>query len=205
MKKILLLIIVALLLNGCRYVDTREVYVDARAQDELEIPEGLDKPNSSSTLEIPEINENQKVSKSSKIAPPDMPIRTKQSEDGSVRIENEKGYPLLTAKVDKAAMLEAMQKVDLENWSITSVDEEACVIALTYVDQAAKERENANFIKKIFTRKKFYSDYSGVYQLICTPKNSVTQARFSKQNGDAAKSFIADNVMTKLYDVFTSK
>ena len=200
MKKILLLLVAAFLLNGCRYVNTQEQYVNAKVSPELTIPEGVDKPNTTSTLNIPKAGSQKAAEVSS--APPDMPIRTKQSEDGSKRIENKKGYPVLTIKSDKDNAWSKMLALEIESWSISEKNEDTCNVALTHVDQEAKGREDAGFIKKIFTREKYYSDYSGIYQLQCVVKGSVIDIKFSKQDGSAAKSFLADSIMNKLYDLF---
>lgn len=200
MKKTLLLIVAALLLNGCRYINTQEQYVNAKVSPELTIPEGVDTPNTTSTLNVPSAT-SQSVSEFNS-APPDMPIRTIQSEDGSKRIENINGYPVLTIKSDEDNVWPKMLALEVENWSLSEKNEADCNISLTFSDQEAKERQESGFIKKIFTRKKYYSDYSGVYQLKCVGNGSVVEVKFSKQDGSAAKSFLADNIMNKLYDLF---
>ncbi len=200
MKKTLLLIVAAFLLNGCRYVNTQEQYVNAKVSPELTIPEGVDTPNTTSTLNVPSAASQSAAEVNS--APPDMPIRTKQTDDGSKRIENKNGYPVLTIKSDKDNAWSKMSSLELENWSIAEQNEENCNISLTYVDQEAEGRKNSGFIKKIFTRDKYYSDYSGIYQLECSVKGSVVEMKFSKQDGSTAKSFLADNIMNKLYDLF---
>ena len=203
MKKLLLLTIVALFLNGCRYINTKERYVEATASPELTIPEGIDEPNSSSTLDVPEIGSEQAaVTINSNNAPPDMPLRTKQSDNGDLRIENINGFPVLKVKTDKLYMWEAMNNLEIENWTVAEADESTCVMALEYNDQSARERENANFIRKIFTRSKFYSDYSGIYNLTCSQTGSITEVTFTKKDGSAAISFLADSVMTNLFGLF---
>jgi uncharacterized lipoprotein len=203
MKKLLLLAIVALFINGCRYIDTKEKYVDAHESSKLTIPTGVDEPNSSSTLEIPKIvSEKVVTDDSNRSPPPDMPIRTQQSDSGALRVENIDGYPVLTVKTDKLYMWEAMTSIKLDNWSIDGADESACVVTLKYVDQGAKERDAASFLRKIFTRNKFYTDYSGLYMMTCNQSGSSTIVKFSKQDGTAAKSFLADNVMNHLYGKF---
>ena len=202
MKKLLLLTIVAMFLNGCRYINTKERYVDATESPDLIIPDEVDTPNSSSTLKIPEIGSEQQLAKEANRAPPDMPIRTKQSDNGGLRIENIDDYPVLTVTTDKLYMWEAMNNLEIENWSQVSADEESCVIALKYTDQEAKERADANFIKKLFTRDKFYTDYTGIFIMTCSQTGDKTQVKFSKKDGSAAKSFLADNVMTHLYEQF---
>lgn len=202
MKKIVLFSILAIFLNGCRYINTKEPYLEAKPADKLEVPAGLDSPNASSTLEVPAAKGGSSALVSS--APPNMPIRTRQSEDGEIRIENVAGYPLLTVKTDKEFMWEAMNNLDLEGWSVASADKENCILLMNYIDQAAKEREEAGFFKKMFTRDKYYSDHSGEYKLSCEEKGSVTQAKFIKSDGTAAKTFISDNLMTKLYKQFDS-
>lgn len=200
MKKILLLIVVSLLLNGCRYINTQEPYVNAKVSPELIIPEGVDVPNTTSTLNIPSAASQSDFEVDS--APPDMPIRTKQTDDGNKRIENKNGYPVLTVKSDKDKAWSKMSSLELENWTTAEQNEDDCNVYLTYVDQEAEERKNAGFIKKIFTRDKYYSDYSGIYQIECSVKGSVVEMKFSKQDGSPAKSFLADNIMNKLYDLF---
>ena len=201
MKKLLILTCIALFLNGCRYVNTEEKYVDAKVSPELAIPEGVDTPNTTSTLSVPKAKaETTAIEMDS--TPPDMPIRTKQSEDGSKRIENKNGFPLLTVASDKDNAWDLMKSLNVENWSKSSEDKEDCSVVLTYADEDALDRANAGFFKKVFTRDKYYSDYSGGYKLACEVKGSVVEITFSKQDGTAAKTFLADNIMNKLYEKF---
>ncbi|VAW34625.1 hypothetical protein MNBD_GAMMA01-877, partial [hydrothermal vent metagenome] len=136
MKKLLLLSIVALFLNGCRYIKTEEPYLDAKTSTELKIPEGVDQPNTSSTLEVPKAGLQKDISEKPDTLPPDMPIRTKQSDSGGIRIENLAGFPVLTVQTDKDAMWQAMNSIELDNWSVASADEDSCILILKYNDQA---------------------------------------------------------------------
>lgn len=201
MKKILLLIIAILMLNGCRYVNTQEQYVNAKVSPELAIPEGVDSPNTTSTLNVPKAKE-QAMAAGIDSRPPDMPIRTRQSEDQNKRIENVNAYPVLSVKSDKDKVWELMQSLGSDNWAITGKDEAQCLIKLSYTDQNAEEREKEGFIKKLFTREKYYTDHSGTFNLSCIEKGSIVEMKFSKQDGSAAKSFLADSIMNKLYDLF---
>ena len=202
MKKILLLTTVALLLNGCRYINTTDRYAEAQDSPSLIIPDGVDKPNSTATLDIPSTSVDRKITEETKSRPPDMAIRKKQSDNGGLRIENIGGYPVLTVKTEKLFMWEAMTSLKIANWVEDSADEDNCTVMLRYIDQDALERKNAGFIKKIFTRDKLYKDYSGIYQIKCTQSKSTTTVKFSKQDGSVAKTFLADSVMTNLYEQF---
>lgn len=202
MKKILSVLIIAFLLNGCRYINTTEPYVDAQKTPKLTIPEGLDDPNSSSSLEVPEANSKGVVSKESNIIPPDMPIRTQQSDDSTKRINNRDGFAILSVKTDTATAWTTINKLNIENWSITQSDKEACSVVVHYDDVDARKREKASFIKKIFTRDKFYTDYSGDFNLTCKQVGSIVEIKMSQQDGEVVKSFLADNVMTNLYGLF---
>jgi uncharacterized lipoprotein len=202
MKKILLLIIAALLLNGCRFINTADRYPEAQESPKLIIPDGVDKPNSTATLEIPSTSVGSEVTEEAKSRPPDMAIRTKQSDNGGLRIENIGGYSVLIVKTEKLFMWDAMKELKIANWVEEDADEDSCIVTLRYIDQDALERKNAGFIKKIFTRDKYYTDYSGLYQIKCTESKSITQVKFSKQDGSVAKTFLADTVMNGLYDQF---
>lgn len=202
MKKILLLTTVALLLNGCRYINTTDRYAEAQDSPNLIIPEGIDKPNSTATLDIPNASVDNTITEEVKNRPPDMVIRTKQSDNGGLRIENIDGYPALLVKTEKLFMWEAMKSLKLANWVEDSADEDNCTVTLRYIDQDALERKDAGFIKKMFTRDKFYTDYSGLYQIKCTQSKAITTAKFSKQDGSIAKTFLADSVMNSLYEQF---
>jgi len=197
MKNLLLIALFTFFLNGCRYVNTQEVYPDAKASKPLEIPEGLDKPNATSTLEVPDVSSNTSTQLSN--TPPDMPIRTKQSDSGDIRIENVEGFAILTIQADKAAVWEKLNQFELENWSLSDANKEACTISLSYNDKEAKAREERGFIKKIFQRNKFNTDYSGKYKLSCEQKGSINRVKFSKIDGSEAKFFIADSVMNQLF------
>ncbi len=201
MKKILLLAVITALLSSCKYIKTQEPYLKAKVSPELKIPEGVDKPNSTSTLSVPHAKEGNIFAKGSEISPPDMPIRTKQSEKGILRIESEKGYPILTVLKKQDEVWSAMSAIELENWAVKEKDSESCQVILNYNDQDAREREKAGFLKKIFTRDKFYTDYSGDFALTCSLSGKVMQVKFTKLDGSAAKSFLADNVMNKLYEL----
>ena len=205
MKKLLLLALVALFLNGCRYINTTDPYVKAEKSPALKIPEGIDTPNSTSRLEVPEAENKKNITEKSNPAPPDMPIRIKQTDDGSSKISSEKGFPVLTVTTDKQSMWETLNSINLESWKITNSDENSCTVTLHYIDQAAIDRGNDGFFKKMFRRDKFYTDYSGDYKLVCEQIGAVIKAKFSKLDGSPAKSYLADNVMSNLYDSFTSE
>jgi uncharacterized lipoprotein len=197
MKNLLLIALFTFLLNGCRYINTQEVYPDAKASKQLEIPEGLDKPNATSTLEVPQVSAN--TSNKNSNTPPDMPIRTKQSDSGNVRIENEEGFAVLTIQADKADVWAKMNQFELENWSLSDANEDACTISLNYNDQDARARENRSFFKKIFSRNKYNSDYTGQYKLTCEQKGSINRVKFSQLDGTEVKSFLSDSVMNQLF------
>jgi len=202
MKKIALLSLVALFLNGCRYIHTQEAYLSAEAVKPLTIPEGIDRPNTTSSLEVPEVIAKNASNEKTEVSPPDMPIRTRQSENGNVKIENAKGYPVLTVKTTAEYMWQAMTNMELENWEIANKDQDNCIVLLKYIDQDALERKEAGIFKRLFTRDSYYSDYSGEYKIVCEEKGSRTIAKFSQKDGSLAKSFLSDNVMTKLYEQF---
>jgi len=115
MKKILLLTIIALFLNGCRYINTKNDYLDAKESKPLVVPANLDMPNSTSELDVPKANSNNNSVVDSYSPPPEMPVRTKQSQKGNVRIENAGGYPELSVKTEIAAMWVAMKDLEIEN------------------------------------------------------------------------------------------
>jgi len=198
MKNIIIIAILALLLNGCRYVNTKETYPDSKASTNLNIPEGLDTPNTSSTLEVPHVDSSFNIDNRD-ATPPDMPIRTKQSDNGFINIENEGGFPVLTIKADQSSIWEKLNQFTLENWSLVGADEDSCTIKLSYNDQDARQREKKGFFKRIFSRKNYYSDYSGEYQFSCEESGKVTRIKFSKPDGTMAKTFLADSVMNQLY------
>lgn len=202
MKKLLLLSMLVFVLNGCRYVNTTEQYVEAQESNELIIPAGADKPNSTSTLEIPSVENKKTISENANPAPPDMPIRIKQSEKGDVKIANEGGYPVLTVKRDIDKMWEAMNSLSLEDWSIIDANKNLCVTTLKYDDSAARGRENDGFFKKIFRRDQYYNDYSGSYILTCNQSDNITQVKFSKSDGSQARTYLADSIMANLYSKF---
>jgi len=202
MNKILSVLIIALLLNGCRYINTKEAYVDAQQAPKLIIPEGLDEPNASSSLEVPEVNSKGVISRDVNIVPPDMPIRTQQSDDSKKSIKNRDGFAILSVKTEKAKAWKTMSQISLENWSVIQSDEESCSVGVHYDDVDARARENANFIKKIFTRDKYYTDYTGDFILSCKQVGRVIEIKLAKKDGAAVKSFLADSLMTKLYGQF---
>jgi uncharacterized lipoprotein len=201
MKKILLLAVITVLLSSCKYVKTQEPYLNAEVAPGLKIPDGVDKPNSTSTLAVPPAKGGEVFAKGADIFPPDMPIRTRQAEKGILRIENDNGYPLLTADQKQAVVWSAMTGLKLENWTNKDTDQEACKVVLSYSDQDALERKEAGFLKKIFTKDKYYKDYSGDFLLTCTQSGKVVKVKFAQIDGSAAKSFLSDNVMTKLYSL----
>lgn len=202
MKRILLLAVVALLLNGCRYINPKHPHLDAKESELLEIPEGLDKPDTTSELDVPKAKDTNSVGFIEQVPPPQMPIRTRQSKKGDVRIENVEGYPELSVKTEVEYMWEAIKSLNVENWAITNKNKDACQMTLDYTDADAEERENANFIKKLFTRKDFYTDFSGKYQLTCKQEGSLVKTKFAKIDGSKAQSHLADNVMNALFKKF---
>ena len=201
MKKVLLLLLIAFVLNGCRYIHKKDHYLDAKESKTLEIPAGLDKPLVSSELDIPRAN-SEGVNGNAKNPPPDMPIRTKQSRKGDARIENQNGYAVLSVKTETAYMWEALNELSIENWTITDTNKENCVVDLKYNDIDARERENESFFKRMFTRSALFSDYTGQYKLSCEEKGSLVAVKFTKGDGTKPNSFLADSIMNELFDKF---
>ena len=201
MKKILLLAVITVVLSSCKYVKTQEPYLTAEVSPELKIPEGVDKPNSTSTLSVPHAKGGEVFAAGADVFPPDMPIRIKQAEKGILRIENDNGYPLLTVDQKQAVVWSAMTGLKLENWTNKDTDQEACKVILSYSDQDALERKEAGFLKRMFTRDKYYTDYSGDFLLTCSQSGKVVKVKFAKIDGSPAKSFLSDNIMTKLYSL----
>ena len=189
-----------MLINGCKYINTKEKYIGAQETQALTIPQEVDPPNSTSSLDVPQVTlpSNTQVN----TTPPEMPFRTRQSDNGGLRIENEDGFPILTVKTEKAFMWEAMNNLVIENWSQEIIDESNCSLTLRYTDKAAQERKKANFLKKMFTRKRLYTDDSGLYSLSCSESSSTVSVKFANQDGSPAKTVIADNIMNKLYEQF---
>jgi len=185
MNRILILTLLAISLNGCRYVKTKETYLEAKDSPELKVPEGSSLPNSSALLEVPEATNKKEILEVPSSVPPEMPIRTKQNEDSTVKIENRKGYPVLVVKYTYEKVWEAIESIELENWSHESKDQNSCQVILKYNDMAAREREESGFLKKLFRRDRYYVDYSGLFKLNCSAKGSVTEVEFSKQIGRA--------------------
>jgi len=202
MKKLLLLLIITMLLNGCRYIHVKNEYLNAKEAQPLEIPAGLDTPSTTSELDVPKARSNNSLDISKKMPPPEMPIRTKQSLKGDVRIENVGGYPVLSVKTEEAYMWQALSDLEIPNWSTKAKNKENCMVTLHYTDVEAQERENAGFFKKLFTRDSMYSDYSGDSKLMCEKSGSLVTTKFSKIDGSKAKTFLADNVMNALFKEF---
>ncbi|MCF6287894.1 MAG: hypothetical protein L3J53_01480 [Proteobacteria bacterium] len=199
MKKIILLAMITLVLNGCRLIKTTEPYLDAQESQELTIPAEIDKPNSTATLDIPSIKSNKVVSENSNPAPPDMPIRTKQSDDGKLRISNDDGFPIITVSTDLDTVWQAMTSIVVEGWTITNSDKSTCAVNLRYEDKAASERDDDGFLKKLFRRDKLYKDHSGDFNLNCTQLDSSFKVKFSTADGSRASSYLVDNIMEDLY------
>jgi len=202
MKKILLLTIIALFLNGCRYINTKNDYLDAKESKPLVVPANLDMPNSTSELDVPKANSNNNSVVDSYSPPPEMPVRTKQSQKGNVRIENAGGYPELSVKTEIAAMWVAMKDLEIENWSTKNTNQDKCEVTLYYNDLEAREREKSGFLRKLFRRDSLYTDYSGDYNLTCEKRGSLVITKFAKDDGSKAKTYLADNVMNALFDKF---
>lgn len=201
MKKLLVIITACLFINGCRYINTEEKYVDAKESPELIMPEGVDSPNTSATLNIPKPQSQDGLTQVVDRTPPDMPIRTKQADDGKIRIENIDGFPVLTVQSDQDKVWQAMSELDLENWTVSNKSEELCSVKLKYDDAAARDEKNKGAFKKFFTRKQYKTDFSGEYFLACSANGSVIKVKFTKSDGTVAKSYLADSVMNAVYDL----
>jgi uncharacterized lipoprotein len=200
MNRILILTLLACSLNGCRFIQTKDVYLEAKDSPELNVPDGASQPNSSSLLEVPEVSKKKEILEVPSNLPPEMPIRTKQNENSSVRIENRDGFPVLVVKSSIEKVWMALESVKLDNWSYDNKDQESCEVVLKYNDMAARERENSGFFRKLFRRDSYYEDYSGLFKLNCSMRGSIVEVQFAKQDGARAKTFLADNVMNALFE-----
>lgn len=198
--RLLLLALVLVLLNGCRYIHTKEPYLDAQSGSRLTIPEGLDEPNASSSLDVKENNTSANIQVHSNM-PPEMPIREKQSADGKITITNSDGYAVLSVASEQKVIFDLLSQLKIENWKIENADEDKCQVDMSFTDVVAKEREEAGFFKRLFRRRAELTDNSGLYKLKCQKSGSLVSVRFAKSDNSMPKTSLADDVMDSILEL----
>jgi len=183
--------------TGCSLFKEKHVYQDAREMPPLKVPEGLDPPNPSAALAVPEVRHNGPLIQ--EVKAPGMAFQVHQSESGKVLIESQNDLPVLTYFGSAQAVREALHAMELpEGWQVASESGE-CDAALKFTDPKAKAASELGFFKRVFTRQGRVIDRSGEYQLQCQSVPGKTTLTMRTAQGEAPPALLVDDILGGLY------
>lgn len=187
-----------LLLGACSKFVKEEPYLSSQETKMLESSNDSDLPNSNNSLKIPDINSSNESEPD--ISPPEMSFARKRSQDESVTITDDQGYPALM--IHKKTDLWNLMTSNLgENWQITDQNADSCEVSLSFSDPDIAEINEAGFFKRIFTKKLTVADHSGDFKISCQKQKIIMKTA----SGNIPSAIAVDNLFGRFFDVVTKK
>lgn len=187
------------LLCSCGRLVKEEPYLDAQETQSLKQVDGLDLPQDTGQLSIPEINSNLQPLSIDSVRPPEMAFAKRRSADENVIIIDADGVPTVEIYNDKDAW--QLMNGDLgEHWYIIDSNEDDCQLTLYYDDPINQTVEDQGFFKKLFTFKSSYIDRSGQYVLTCLKLPQKQQIWMQTMDFKAPSAFVVDDLFSRIFD-----
>lgn len=198
-KHVIMTVGLMTLLSSCGRLVKEEPYLDAQETQSLKQVDGLDLPQDTGQLSIPEINSNLQPLSIDSVRPPEMAFAKRRSADENVIIIDADGVPTVEIYNDKDAW--QLMNGDLgEHWYIIDSNEDDCQLTLYYDDPINQTVEDQGFFKKLFTFKSSYIDRSGQYVLTCLKLPQKQQIWLQTMDFKAPSAFVVDDLFSRIFD-----
>ncbi|MCW8870062.1 MAG: hypothetical protein OQK49_05100 [Proteobacteria bacterium] len=203
-KHILLTVSLLLTINGCSRIVKEEPYIHAEQTAPLKKVDGLDLPQDTGQLAIPEVNGNYEPITLDTIRPPEMAFAKRRSNDENVVIIDADGVPTIEIYNDKDAW-QLMNGNLGDNWYIVDSNEADCQLTLYYDDPINQTVEDQGFFKKLFTFESNYIDRSGQYVLTCLKLPQKQQIWVQTLDYKSPSAFVVDDLFNQLFSAAVSE
>ncbi len=196
-----LFLIVSLLfiVSGCSRFIKEEPYLQAQQTEPLKKVDGLDLPQDTGQLSIPEIDRSFEPITLDSVKPPEMAFAKRRSADENVIIIDDDGVPTLELYNDKDAW--QLMNGDLgDNWYAIEANEADCQVILYFDDPINQTVEDQGFFKRLFSFKSRYVDRSGQYVLTCLKLPQKQQIWMQTMDFKAPSAFVVDDLFNHLFN-----
>ncbi|MFV0543062.1 MAG: hypothetical protein ACK5L8_05150 [Marinicella pacifica] len=202
-RRSIMIIVILILLNNCGRFIKEEPYLEAEQTHALKAVDGLDLPQDTGQLAIPDIqNDTFKPLSIDSVRPPEMAFAKRRSADENVVIIDADGVPTMEIYNDKDAW--QLMNEDLgAHWYALESNEEDCQITLYYDDPINQTVEDQGFFKKLFTFKSSYIDRSGQYVLTCLKLPQKQQIWVQTLDFKTPSAFVVDDLFNQLFTAAT--
>jgi uncharacterized lipoprotein len=192
---ILLPVLALLVATGCSSKNRKPEYYDARETESLQIPEGLDKPASSSALVI----RTEPMPLSSFVLDPVPPriSSTTSGIDANSRLNwSAQGMYLLVEDTSESADRRLKIVLDRSDMKKIRLDDQG-VYRFDYY-QKFEGLDTGFFDSMAFWRKDKREDYSGAYQIYTRPEGENTRVYIKYADGTDCEPDAAEHVLAVL-------
>ncbi|MCX7545542.1 hypothetical protein [Marinicella gelatinilytica] len=197
--KSLILLSLFILLSACGRMVKEEPYLEAQQVKPLQEVEGLDLPQDTGQLAIPDIKTDNQALTGIAVPPPEMAFAKRRSSDENVVIIDADGVPTMELFNNKDAW-QLMNGDFGEHWFIIDANEADCQVTLHYDDPINKMVDDQGFFKKLFTFKSRYIDRSGQYVLTCLKLPQKQQIWVQTLDFKAPSAFVVDDLFSHLFN-----
>lgn len=198
-KYVILAVGLLALVSGCGRFVKEEPYLKAEQAVPLKKVDGLDLPQDTGQLAIPEVNSPYQPLSIDSVRPPEMAFAKRRSADENVVIIDADGVPTMELYNNKDAW-QLMNGDFGDNWFVIDTNEADCQITLHYDDPINKTVEDQGFFKKLFTFKSSYIDRSGQYVMTCLKLPQKQQIWVQTLDYEVPSAFVVDDLFNHLFN-----
>lgn len=191
------------IISGCSRIIKEEPYLQAQQAPPLQKVDGLDLPQDTGQLAIPEVNDSFEPITLDTVRPPEMAFAKRRSSDENVVIIDADGVPTIELYNDKDAW--QLMNTNLgDNWFVLESNEADCQMTLYYDDPINQAVKDQGFFKKLFTFESSYIDRSGQYVLTCLKLPQKQQIWIQTLDFEAPSAFVVDDLFNQLFNTAVS-
>lgn len=197
-SQVILIASLLVITSGCSRIIKEEPYLQAEQKQPLKPVEGMDLPQHTGQLSIPEVKGSFEPITLDTVRPPEMAFAKRRSSDENVVIIDADGVPTIEIYNNQDAW--ELMNGDLgQHWFIIESNEEDCQLTLHYDDPINTTVENQGFFKKLFTFESNYIDRSGQYVLTCLKLPQKQQIWLQTLDYKAPSAFVVDDLFSYIF------
>lgn len=198
---IYLLIASLLTLSSCKHMVKEEPYLKSTQSETISLPEHLDSPNQSNTLDIPKKTASH-GSMQPDIKPPEIGFINKRSNDERINILEINNIATLQILKHGVKPWLIMEQLALENWTILEKKPAACLMIIQYQDPDKEEKENTGFFKRMFTKHRT-PDLTSRYVIKCQETDNKSTITAERTDNEKPNAILIDQLLGTLFNIAT--